>query len=225
MLVTLLTGLSNFTIGLGILASVLGLVRYRGLPSSLRWLALLASFDALMNIVAALVHRLLNINNLFLLPFVIVGELILLALAYRQALQSAAFSRALPWVLGLFSVYALLESVLQLGLVRHAVPLEIINCLLQFGLAGLYFQKLLNELRVEHLRADPFFWVSVALVVHGLGAVFISLSSNYILAHCSLQVQMIALWGLLNVFNILLYLAYCRALWIRPQPQAAPLGA
>ncbi|MGI4866847.1 MAG: hypothetical protein ACRYFZ_23215 [Janthinobacterium lividum] len=225
MLVTLLTGLSYFTIGLGILTSILGLVRYRWLSPSLRWLALLATFGALMDIIATSINKLLHTSNLFLLPFVIVGELILLALAYRQALQSAAFSRALPWVLSLFSVYALLESVLQLGLVRHAVPLEIINCLLQLGLAGLYFQKLLNELRVEHLRADPFFWVSVALVVHGLGAVFISLSSNYILAHCSLQVQMIALWGLLNVFNILLYLAYCWALGMRPQPQALPLGA
>jgi hypothetical protein len=147
----------------------------------------------------------------------------LAALAYRQALQSAAFNRALPWLLGFFGTYALLESLLRLSATRHLVSLEIISNLLQFVLAGWYFQKLLNELQVRRLRADPFFWLSVALLIYALGNLFISLSSNYLLTHCSIEVQRIILLGLHNVFNILLYLAYCLALWLRP-PRAKPAG-
>ncbi|MBJ6145283.1 hypothetical protein [Hymenobacter sp. BT559] len=155
-------------------------------------------------------------SNLFLLPVIAVGEVALLALAYRPVLQSAAFNKALPWALGLFSAYALFISFSQLGVVGHAVGLEIIGDLLTIGIAGLYFRKLLNELHIEHLRRDPFFWVSAALLVHGLGNLLISLFSNYLLKHYSVQFQLIIMWGVRNLFNVLLYISYCVALWLRP---------
>ncbi|RZK91856.1 MAG: hypothetical protein EOO62_33925 [Hymenobacter sp.] len=216
--------MTNSTLGLALVAGLLGLVRYRRLGPALRGVAQLAIFDALMELIFSTLANVIRVHNLFMAPVVLVGEVVLVALAYRRALQSAAFSRALPWVLGLFSAYALAESLLRLSATRHLVSLEIIGNLLQISLAGLYFQKLLNELRVEHLRADPFFWLSAALAVYGLGNLFISLSSNYLLTHCSSQLQAIVFWGVRNVFNILLYAAYCLALGRRPPP-AQPLGA
>lgn len=215
--------LGNLNLLLAVVAGLLGLVRYRGLVPSLRLVALLAIFDALAELIFLLIGTLLHTPNLFIAPFIIVGEVMLAALAYRQALQSAAFNRALPWLLGLLGTYVLLESLLRLSATRHLVSLEIISNLLQLSLAGLYFQKLLNELRIKHLWTDPFFWLSVALAVYGLGNLLISLSSNYVLTHCSLQLQRIILLGVHNTFNILLYLAYCLALCLRP-PQAKPLS-
>jgi hypothetical protein len=211
--------LGNVNLLLAVVAGLIGLVRYRWLVPSLRLVALLAIFDALAELLSFLIGTLLHTPNLFIAPFIIVGEVMLAALAYDRALQSAAFRRALPWLLGLFGAYALLESLLRLSATRHLVSLEIISNLLQLGLAGLYFQKLLNELRVKRLRTDPFFWLSVALAGYGLGNLLISLSSNYVLAHCSLLLQRIILLGVHNTFNILLYLAYCLALRMRP-PQA-----
>ena len=223
MLRTFLHSLSNITVGLALLAGLIGLVRYRQLPPSLRTVALLAIFDVLMEL-AVLSLSSLHIPNLFLAPLALVGEIVFAALAYRRALQSSAFNRVLPWLLGLFCLYALFESLLWLSATRYLVPLQLIGNLLQLSLAGLYFQKLLNELRVERLQADPFFWLSVALAVYGLGNLFISLSSNYLLTHCSLPVQAIIFLGVRNGFNILLYLAYCLAQCLRP-PQAKSLSA
>ena len=206
-----------FNIGLAIVAGLIGLARYRQLPPGLRYLALLACFDALMELTAKYVHDIVKLkSNLFLFPFVSIGELVLLGLAYRQALQSAAFSRALPWLLGLFSGYALFVSFSQFGLAHYAIGLATLVNLLVLGLAGLYFRKLLNELRVQELRHDPFFWLSAGLVVYGLGNLLISLSYNYLVAHYSVQLQLFVLWGVRNLFNVLLYLAYCWALWIAP---------
>ena len=141
-------------------------------------------------------------------------------------LRLAAFDKVLPWGLGLFSIYALFISFSQLGIVRHAASLEIIVNLLTVSLAGLYFRKLLDELRIERLRDDPFFWVSVSLIVHGLGDLLISLSSNYLLTHCSLQMQLLIMWGVRNLFGATLYAAYCWALWIaRPKGLPAPAAA
>lgn len=211
------------TIGLAILASLIGLVRYRQLPLSLRYLALLACFDVLMELTGKFMHDVLRLKSiLFLFPFVFIGELVLLGLTYRQVLQSTAFSRALPWLLGLFSAYALFVSFSQFGMARYAVGLATFVNLLMLGLAGLYFRKLLDELQVERLRHDPFFWVSVGLAVYGLGNLLISLFYNYLLAHCSVQLQLIILVGLRNLFNVTLYLSYCWALWIAPPK--GPLG-
>jgi hypothetical protein len=216
--------LNNLNLGLAIGAGLLGLVRHRRLLPDLRGVAWLAIFDALAELVFWFVGTMLHTPNLFMAPIVIVGEVSLTALAYRRALQSAAFNRALPWLLSLFIGYALVESLLRLSATRHLVSLEIIANLLQLVLVGLYFQKLLNELRVERLRTDPFFWLSVALAVYGLGNLFISLFSNYLLTHYSIEVQRIILLGVRNVFNIQLYLAYCLALCLRT-PRAQLSGA
>jgi hypothetical protein len=205
-----------------LIASVIGLVRYRQLILSLRYLTLLACFDSLMELTTSLLqsnfgHKVLGLtSNLFLFPFISIGEIVLLTLVYRQVLQSAAFSKVLPWLLGLFTAYALVTSFSQFGLARYAVGLAIVVNLLMLGLAGLYFRKLLNELQVEQLLRDPFFWISVGLAVYGLGNLLISLFSNYIITHCSIQLQFIIMWGVRNVFNYLLYASYCVALWLAP---------
>lgn len=123
-----------------------------------------------------------------------------------------------PWLLGIYCFYALLNSSVVSAVTTNAVSLEIVSNLIQISLAGLYFQKLLNELRVEHLRRDPFFWFSVALAVYGLGSMLIYLFSNYMLAHYSVNLQKIIMWGVRNLFNIQLYLAYMLVLWARPAP-------
>lgn len=144
--------------GVGIVAGFSGFIRFRRLPLSLRYIALLAGFDMVMDwTLKALIEVVHLKSNLFLIPFIVSGEVILLSLAYREVLQSATFNRLMPWMVGLFGAYALVDAFIGFGVVRFAIGVEIIADLLQFGLAMLYFWKLLSELRVEHLRADPFF--------------------------------------------------------------------
>lgn len=214
--------LLNFNIGLAVAAGLLGLVRYRQLVPGLRWLALLAVFDAGSELTYTILMDVFHFsNNLFLTPFVVAGEMVLLTLLYRQVLRSVMFNRVMPWLLGLFSLYALLNSSVVVAVTTNSVSLEIVSDLIRIGLAGLYFQKLLNELRVENLRRDPFFWFSVALAMYGLGNMLIVLFSNYLLAHYSVDLQKIVMWGVRNVFNIILYLTYILVLWVRPVPANA----
>jgi hypothetical protein len=199
-------------------AGLRGLVRFGQLPASLRGLTLFACFEVLIEL---LTRALVNIfhfkSNLFLLPLDAIGTVGLLALAYGCALQSAAFSRAMPWVLGVFGSYALANTLAGLGTVRYFPSLQVINDLLMCGLAGLYFQKLLTELRVVYLRRDPFFWMSVGLVVYALGDLQLALFGNYILLHTPPRAQIIAI-SLGRIFlSLVLYSSCCLAIWMRPQ--------
>lgn len=219
MLDTFLNYVIWLNMGLAVAAGLLGLARYRQLAPSLRWLALLAGFDAVAELTYSTLVEVFHFRNTnFLTPFVVAGEIVLQTLLYRQVLRSAAFNRVTPWLLGLFCFYTLLNSSIVSPVMDYVLSLQIVSNLIQLALAGLYFQKLLNELRVTHLRRDPFFWFSVALAAYGLGNMLIYLFSNYLLAHYSVQLQKIVFWGVRNVFNIQLYLAYILALWMRPVP-------
>jgi hypothetical protein len=222
MLDTYLGYLLHFNVGLAVAAALLGLVRHRQLAPSLRWLAILAGFDACAELSGSILMNVFGFRNtLFLGPFIVAGEIVLQTILYQQVLRSATFNRVVPWLLGLYCFYALLNSSVVSVVTTNAVSLEIVSNLIQISLAGLYFQKLLNELQVVHLRRDPFFWFSVALAVYGLGNMLIYLFSNYLLAHYSVDLQKIVMWGVRNVFNIQLYLAYILVLWVRPVPPNA----
>lgn len=199
-------------------ASLRGLAHFRQLPPSLRGLTLFAAFEALIELTSKFLTLGLHLkSNLFLLPLDAVGTVGLLALAYGHALQSAAFSRLLPWVLGIYGSYVLFDTLTGLGAVRYTPSVHVIGDLLMMGLAGLYFQKLLHELRVVHLRREPFFWMSVGVMVYALGDLQLSLFSNYVLHHVSLQTQLFTL-SLVRVFLLLtLYSSCFLALWMRPQ--------
>jgi hypothetical protein len=207
-----------FTVAIIVLASLRGFSRFRALPLSLRYLTLFTAFETFIELLSKAVVRLLHLkSNLFLIPLDAIGTVGLLALAYGQELQSAAVTRALPWVLGLFGSYVLLDTLSGLGTVRFAPSVQVISNLLLLSLAGLYFQKLLNDLRVQRLRHEPFFWMSVGTVIYALGALQIALFSNYLLHHSSLELHLF----IINVVHLALLFTFyggcCLALWMRPQ--------
>jgi hypothetical protein len=200
------------------LASLRGFSRFRTLPSSLRYLTLFAGFETFLELFSKALVRLFHLkSNLFLVPLDAFGTLGLLALAYGQALQSATIRRAIFWVLGIFSIYVLLDTLAGLGTVHYAPSVQVISDLLLLCLVGLYFQKLLNELRVKHLRHDPFFWMSVGTLIYALGDLQIALFSNYLLFYSSLELQLIIINVVRMFLLFTLYSSCCLALWMRPQ--------
>jgi hypothetical protein len=199
-------------------ATLLGWARFRQLPASLRYLTLFAGFEATIELTSKLLIRVFHLkSNLFLIPLDAIGSVGLLALAYGHALQSAAFTKAMPWVLGVFGSYVLFDTLTKLGLVSFAPSVQVITDLLFFSFAGLYFQKMLNELQVTRLRREPFFWMSAGTVVYALGDLQLALFSNYILLHIPLQQQLTTI-SFVRVFLLFTFYSGCfLALWMRPQ--------
>ena len=199
-------------------ACLRGLSRFGRLPASLRYLTLFAGFEAVIELTSKALIRIFQLkSNLFLIPLDAIGTVGLLALAYGQALRSAVFGRVMPWVLGIFGAYALFDTLTALGTVRYFPSVQVASDLLMFALAGLYFQKLLHELQVVHLRREPFFWMSVGTVIYTLGDLQLALFGNYILLHVPAPQQLVT-FSFVRVFLLLVfYGGCCRALWMRPQ--------
>ncbi|WP_157887074.1 hypothetical protein [Hymenobacter sp. PAMC 26628] len=110
----------------------------------------------------------------------------------------------------------MLEGWLFPEVARFKPTLQVVESILVLSLVGLYFRKLLHELRVTRLDQEPIFWVSVGIVINFLGSLQIHLFSNYLLTHYSNQLSLYA-WAVHSLLNVVLYACYCTALWIRPR--------
>ena len=194
-----------------VVAGIIGLVRWRKLPTNMRYLAALIGWVLPLNLLGfalLFLHR----SNLFMMPVYAVGEFWLLALMFRQTLKSPTYSRAVPWLVGGFAAYALLDSLLAGTLDQFRPGQQVVQSVLVLLLVGLYFRKLLRELRVMELRREPMFWVSAGLLIYYLGYLQIAIFSNYLL-HYSQQLNA-NVWMIHSFLFIILYSCYSLALWL-----------
>lgn len=193
------------------LAAIIGAVRFRWLPLNLRYLTGLLGFVLPLNLLG-LVLLVLHRSNLFLMPLYAVGEFWLLALVYDKTLRSPTFTRLMPGLVGGFAAYSLFDSLYVGSLAQFRPGQQVIQCVLILVLVGLYFRKLLHELRVRHLKREPMFWVSAGLVIYCLGYLQIALFSNYLLQY-SAQLNK-NVWMVHSLLFIVLYCCYSLALWL-----------
>lgn len=210
-LVQILTRITPVSV---VVAAVIGVVRFRRLPPNLRTLAGLIWFVLPLELLG-LVLMLQQRNNLFVMPIWLIGEFALLTLVYGQTLKSAAFTRRMPWVVAAFTAYALFDSLYVGDLKQYRPGQQVIESILVLMLVGLYFRKLLHELRVPQLRHEPMFWVSAGLLVYYLGYLQIALFSNYLLRY-SPQFSM-NIWAVHSLLFMALFGCYSKALWLPPQ--------
>ncbi|RZK28605.1 MAG: hypothetical protein EOO63_10900 [Hymenobacter sp.] len=197
------------------LAVLVGSWRFRRLPTNLRYLMALVGLEVATEILSNIL-RFYHKPNLFINPFFAAGELWLLALIYDKTLHNPRFSRVRPWLASGFAVYCLLDSLLAPEVARFKPALQLVESALILTLVGLYFRKLLQELRVTRLDLEPMFWVSIGLVINNLGKSQIYLFSNYLLTHYSNQLNL-NIWAIHSLLLAVLYSCYLVALWIRPQ--------
>ena len=198
-----------------LVAGISGLVLFRRLPRGLRYLAVLTWFGLGVELVAALL-RFRHHPNLFLIPIDVAGELWLLSLVYDRALEWPAYSRARPWLAGAFVLYAAGSGILMSDSAQFLPSLMVTESLLVLVLVGLYFRKLLQELRVQRLSRDPMFWVSTGVLLYFLGKTQIGMFSKYALQHYSTEFNM-WMWSIHTMLLVVLHSCYCLALWMRPQ--------
>ncbi|SHJ28689.1 hypothetical protein SAMN02745146_2764 [Hymenobacter daecheongensis DSM 21074] len=196
-------------------ASLIGLVRFRHLPPNLRYLAAGVGFFLLPMGLLGLLLLVLHRNNLFLMPIYTLGELGILAAVYHRTLHSVFFTRLMLWLTAGFASYAVVDLLAATMLTRFRPGQQVLQSVLILAMVGFYFRQLLNELQVKRLWQEPMFWVSAGLCIYFLGYLQIALFSNYLLRY-SRQLNM-NIWAVHSLLFIVLYLCYCRALWVSPK--------
>ena len=197
-------------------ACVVGLVRYRRLETTRRYLVWLSWLALLVTGVAAWCvsqHR----PNLFLAPIDTAIELTLLGLMYRRALRPWAGVRYLPLGIGLFLLGTAVSYVPRLDTMQFSPVQHFIEGVAMLTLALLYLGRLLRPpLTLAPLEREPMFWVSAGAVLYFAGSSLIFLTSNLTLFYS--RELSLTVWAIHALLYSFLNGFYIVALCVNPLP-------
>ena len=197
--------------------ALVALVRWNRADETQRYLRVLVWAAALVGIGAHVMARVLKENNLFLLHFYTILEFILLTLIFRNYLPK----KFVWWIIGLFSVAALINSVFIEKLGTFNVIARSVSAFLIMCYVMRYFWITLRDMKMRYLERQPMFWISCGALLYYAASFFIFIFSNDILPLADLWWTY---WGVHAIFTILVYTFYSIALWVGPQQQVVYPG-
>ena len=200
-------------------ACAVGVLRYRRLETTRRYLVWLSWLALLVTAVAAWFashHR----PNLFLAPIDTAIEFTLLGLMYRRALAPLAVARYVPLGIGLFLLGTAGSYVPRLDTVQFSPVQHFIESMAVLALAiGYLWQLLRPPLTLAPLEREPMFWVSAGAVLYFAGNSLIFLTSNLTLFYS--RELSLTVWAIHALLYSFLNGFYIVALCVNPQPPAA----
>lgn len=200
-------------------AALVGLVRYRRLGRTQRYLLVLVLLALAMEITSRAVMRYQR-SNLFLAPIDTVLEFSMLALLYRRALRPGRLSRLIPGVAVLFVLGSALTYSPRLDTAQFSPVQHFLESVLVLVFVGAYFYREINRpVITRRLERAPVFWVSSGLLLYFLSNLLIFLSSNYVL-HRSVTLSR-QVWAIHALLYIFLNTLYTIALWLPAHEEGA----
>ena len=200
-------------------ACAVGLVRYRRLETTRRYLVWLSWLALLVTAVAAWFsshHR----PNLFLAPIDTAIELTLLGLTYQRALSPLAVARCVPLGIGLFLAGTACSYAPRLDTAQFSPVQHFIESMAVLALAvGYLWQLLRPPLTLAPLEREPMFWVSAGAVLYFAGNSLIFLTSNLTLFYS--RELSLTVWAIHALLYSFLNGFYIVALCVNPLPAVA----
>lgn len=195
-----------------LVAAGMALRRYRGAGRAVRVLCWLIFFALLIESISR-IFWFFKVSNLFLWPIYITVEFGLLTWMYSLVLDQKWLTALRGWMLGVFTAIVLMREVGQHG---QSVWIDnagrSIESVVVIFLALAYFYKVFQELKVQNLLLEPFFWVSAGLLLFFSGNFLIFIFMNFILLYSkNLNDQ---IWVIHALMNYMLYITYAIALWV-----------
>lgn len=199
------------------MACLIGVVRYRRLDLTRRYLVWL-SLLALLVTAAALELAHLKQPNIFLAPIDTAIEFTFLALMYRRTLWGTAVARYLPTAIVVFLLGTVLSYRPSLTNPQFNPVQHFVESVAVLALVLVYFRrKLARPISLAPLEHEPMFWVSAGLLLYFSGNILIFLSSNLTLRLPKELSQNI--WAIHALLYTFLNCFYVVALLVDPRPE------
>jgi hypothetical protein len=198
-----------------LVSAVMAAIRFKSTDKPRRLLCLLIFFAFLVESISR-VFWFYKTSNLFLWPIYIITEFGLLLWMYSLVLENNFLVKARLWIWLAFLGLTISRFINQSG---QSILIDNLGRLIESALviffALAYYFKLFQELKVQTLWLDPFFWISGGLLLFFSGSFLIFIFINFILLYSqSLNDQV---WIIHAFLNYLLYSIYTFALWLSPK--------
>jgi hypothetical protein len=166
-----------------------------------------------------------NKYNLFLYHILILVELAFLTSIYKLAFQDFIHPRFFTFLIIIFSLFSITNTIWVMEpfdsitsffwnfryIARFNNYAQLLEDVLLISLAFLYLYKLMRQLKIENLEKDPFFLLSVGVLIYFSSKFTLDILNNFLLEY-SRKIRSIT-WGVHSIINILLHLFYSLAIW------------
>ncbi|RAK65678.1 hypothetical protein [Hymenobacter edaphi] len=173
-LVALSKQLNVLSVAAALLPVGVGLLHWRHLTTSGRCLWVCSLLASLLLGGLCEYGRLVWHNNILPLRSQVWLETVMLTVAYYHAFTNPRRRRAIPWLLGVFTLGAVVETGWFMDWrVGNGPYLHVLQAMLLIGVVLAYFEQLLNNPTPVPLSRNPMFVASVGVMFYYAGTVFV----------------------------------------------------
>ena len=206
----MLLNIPYFFIGVTLLV---GTLRIKELNKPQKYLLILVLITAVVEFVSLLLWR-QKINNLPLYHFYAIVEFFILSSIFQLQLRERVPSF---WIISLkigMVVFASLNIIFFQNIYEFNSNVIVASSVILIAFSFIYFYYLLNAGHHYPLESNYMFWISTGVLIYFSSSLALFCLTSYLLS-LPIETQTIV-WGIHAVFNILHYLAFTIALWLKP---------
>ena len=192
-------------------AILLGLVKFRVLPTALRIVVIHLLIAGLVDLAATILWN-NKINNLFLLHIYTIEECGMILWFYSYVLSDAMSRRNFLYVFIGFAVLSAANSAFVQPLTRNNTYARSLEAMIVIICAVMYFYRMLSESKLKSPARTPYFWINTGFLIYFSGSLVLFTLSNYIRGPQYKQLR-IDVWTLHALFAIIMYALIAVGLW------------
>lgn len=207
-------------------AIVMGLVKVKSRTGDQLLLLSLIIISGLVELIGRMLWQ-KSMNNLFLYHFYTIIEFLLLGALYARNLAGLIKPFYMKVLIAAFVMFAVANTIFFQSLKEFNSNVTFVESLLLIVLSLAYFYKLLRDMNHRKLERVPMFWINMSVLTYFSGALLLFHVTNELFTFPKEEIAM--LFSTHALFNIVHYLLYGIALWVKPEtftpnPLASPKG-
>lgn len=200
--------------GLILSGIVIGLFRSKKLGMVQRLLVLMLIITGLVEVVSEVLWR-NGVNNYALFHIYAILEFSVLMLIYRSTFKEQLIRKSLKAAIFVFVVFGAVNALFFQSLQEPNTHVITTSSILLVGLSVWFLFRVLNDMRYDRLEKSAMFWINIGVFTY-FSSSFVLFNFGEELVPYSIE-STINVWTLHIFFNVLHYIAYCIALWMKPE--------
>lgn len=200
--------------GLILLCIITGFFRLKNLGKVQRLLLFVLLVTGVSEVVSELLWQ-QGSNNFPVFHIYAIAEFGLLAMIYQSTFKSQAIKGALKWAIFIFIAFGIGNALFFQAVFEPNTNVTTVSSVLLIGLSVSFLFRVLNDMRYDRLEKSAMFWINIGVLIY-FSSSFALFTFGEELVPYSIE-STINIWTLHIFFNVLHYIAFCIALWMKPE--------
>ncbi|GAB5522500.1 MAG: hypothetical protein Roseis2KO_03720 [Roseivirga sp.] len=200
--------------GLILSGILIGLLRLRKLGAVQRLLVLMFIITGLVEVGSEVLWQ-NGVNNYALFHIYALLEFSILILIYRQTFQRQLTRKVLKAAIFVFVAFGIINALFFQSVFEPNTNVITTSSVLLVALSISFLFRVLSDMRYDRLEKSAMFWIDIGVLVY-FSSSFALFNFGEELVPYSIE-STINVWTLHIFFNVLHYIAFCIALWMKPE--------